>query len=177
MKWWLIIILSLSIAFLGCEKTDKPAINEDETKDNGKLESGGKNPESKTGVWLTDWNDAMKTADALNRPVLVDFTGSDWCIWCQKLEEEVFSKDEFMEYAKNNFILLKVDFPQGIKQSDELKAFNQQKLKEYKVEGFPTIVIINEKSQEIARTGYRPGGAEKYIKHLEELLNPPNPQE
>ena len=71
MKWWLLIILSLSLAFLGCEKTDQPTINEDGTKDNGKLESGGKNPESKTGVWLTDWNDAMKTADVLNRPVMI----------------------------------------------------------------------------------------------------------
>lgn len=42
MKWWLLIILSLSLAFLGCEKTDQPTINEDGTKDNGKLESGGK---------------------------------------------------------------------------------------------------------------------------------------
>jgi protein disulfide-isomerase len=171
MKWILILLLTLSVVVLGCNPIviqREPTIEEQE-----QLKSSGK----KLGVWLTDWNEAMKMAQSLARPVLVDFTGSDWCIWCQKLEEEVFSKDEFTKYAKDNFILLKVDFPREIEQSDELKAFNQQKLKEYKVEGFPTIVIINEKSQEIARTGYRPGGAEKYIKHLEELLNPPNPKE
>ena len=172
MKWWLIIILSLSIAFLGCEKTDQPTINEDGTKDNGKLESGGKNPESKTGVWLTDWNDAMKTADVLNRSVLVDFTGSDWCIWCKKLEEEVFGKGEFLEYAKKNLVLLKVDFPRDIEQSEELQKFNEQKMKEYGIQGFPTIVLVNSKGEEIARTGYRPGGAKEYVKHLQELLQP-----
>jgi len=171
MKWILILLLTLSVVVLGCNPI---VIQREPTKEEQEqLKSSGK----KLGVWLTDWNEAMKMAQSLARPVLVDFTGSDWCIWCQKLEEEVFSKDEFIKYAKGNFILLKVDFPREIEQSDELKAFNQQKLKEYKVEGFPTIVIINEKSQEIARTGYRPGGAEKYIKHLEELLNPPNPKE
>ncbi len=171
MKWILILLLTLSVVVLGCNPNRSPVERTKEEQE--RLDSS----EKKLGVWLTDWNEAMKMSQSYARPVVVDFTGSDWCIWCQKLEEEVFSKDEFMEYAKNNFILLKVDFPREIEQSDELKAFNQQKLKEYKVEGFPTIVIINEKSQEIARTGYRPGGAEKYIKHLEELLNPPNPQE
>jgi len=171
MKWILILLLTLSVVVLGCNPNESPVEKTKEEQE--QLKSSGK----KLGVWLTDWNEAMKMAQSLARPVLVDFTGSDWCIWCQKLEEEVFSKDEFIKYAKDNFILLKVDFPREIEQSDKLKAFNQQKLKEYKVEGFPTIVIINEKSQEIARTGYRPGGAEKYIKHLEELLNPPNPKE
>jgi len=171
MKWILILLLTLSVVVLGCNPI---VIRREQTKEEIEWANSSL---KKLGVWLTDWNEAMKIAQSLARPVLVDFTGSDWCIWCQKLEEEVFSKDEFIKYAKGNFILLKVDFPREIEQSDELKAFNQQKLKEYKVEGFPTIVIINEKSQEIARTGYRPGGAEKYIKHLEELLNPPNPQE
>ncbi len=171
MKWILILLLTLSVVVLGCNPSGSAVEKTKEEQE--RLDSS----EEKLGVWLTDWNEAMKMAQSYARPVVVDFTGSDWCIWCQKLEEEVFSKDEFINYAKDNLILLKVDFPRAIEQSNELKAFNQQKLKEYKVEGFPTIVIINEKSQEIARTGYRPGGAEKYIKHLEELLNPPNPQE
>jgi len=171
MKWILILLLTLSVVVLGCNPNESPGERTKEEQE--RLNSS----EKKLGVWLTDWNEAMKMAQSLARPVLVDFTGSDWCIWCQKLEEEVFSKDEFIKYAKGNFILLKVDFPREIEQSDELKAFNQQKLKEYKVEGFPTVVIINDRGEEFARTGYRPGGAEKYLKHLEELLYPTYPQE
>jgi len=171
MKWIIILLLTLSVVVLGCNPSGSAVEKTKEEQE--RLDSS----EEKLGVWLTDWNEAMKMAQSYARPVVVDFTGSDWCIWCQKLEEEVFSKDEFINYAKDNLILLKVDFPRAIEQSNELKAFNQQKLKEYKVEGFPTIVIINEKSQEIARTGYRPGGAEQYVKHLQELLNSPNPKE
>ena len=171
MKWILILLLTLSVVVLGCNPI---VIRREPTKEEIEWVNSS---QKKLGVWLTDWNEAMKMAQYLDRPVVVDFTGSDWCIWCQKLEEEVFSKDEFIKYAKDNFILLKVDFPREIEQSDELKAFNQQKLKEYKVEGFPTIVIINDRGEEYARTGYRPGGAEKYLKHLEELLYSPYPQE
>ncbi|MFH1708181.1 MAG: thioredoxin family protein [Planctomycetota bacterium] len=61
--------------------------------------------------WLTDYNAAVKAAQERNLPILADFTGSDWCGWCQKLKAEVFDKKEFTEWAAQSVILLEVDFP------------------------------------------------------------------
>ncbi|HPH93730.1 MAG TPA: thioredoxin family protein, partial [Candidatus Cloacimonas sp.] len=89
MKWILILLLTLSVVVLGCNPNRSPVERTKEEQE--RLDSS----EKKLGVWLTDWNEAMKMSQSYARPVVVDFTGSDWCIWCQKLEEEVFSKDEF----------------------------------------------------------------------------------
>ena len=75
-------------------------------------------------VWLTDLPKALKEAKAENKIVLVDFTGSDWCVWCKKLDKDTFSKPEFAEYAKKNLVLVQLDYPDKKPQSDELKAAN-----------------------------------------------------
>ena len=71
--------------------------------------------------WLTDFDAAKKEAAKRNLPILVDFSGSDWCGWCMKLDKEVFSKKAFKAYVKDNFVLLLIDFPRRSKQSDAEK--------------------------------------------------------
>ena len=61
--------------------------------------------------WLTDVPKAQAQAKSEKKLVMLDFTGSDWCGWCIKLHNEVFSKPEFSEYAKKNLVLVEVDFP------------------------------------------------------------------
>ncbi len=120
--------------------------------------------------WITDFEKAKETAKKLKRPMLVDFTGSDWCGWCIKLDKEVFSKDEFKEYAKDNLVLVELDFPNRKKQSDALKAQNKALAKKYGIRGYPTILLLDADGKELARTGYQRGGPEKYVKHLQKLL-------
>ncbi|HEY0368963.1 MAG TPA: thioredoxin family protein, partial [Chthoniobacterales bacterium] len=67
---------------------------------------------SKPG-WLTDLKEAQEQAKSGNKLLLLDFTGSDWCGWCIKLDREVFSKPEFKAYAEKNLVLLELDFPRG----------------------------------------------------------------
>ncbi len=121
-------------------------------------------------VWQTDLDDAMAMAKENGKPLLVNFTGSDWCGWCIKLRDEVFSKKEFHKYANDNLNLVFLDFPRGIKQSDELKATNRKILEQYGVRGFPTILLLDAEGSVIAQTGYQQGGAEAYVKHLQGLL-------
>lgn len=121
-------------------------------------------------LWLENYETAIKEAKERGVPILVDFTGSDWCGWCIKLDKEVFGKKEFAEYAKKKFVLLKLDFPRGIKQTDELKKQNAELAKKYKVQGFPTIILISSDGKVIAQTGYQRGGVENYIKHLDEFI-------
>ena len=120
--------------------------------------------------WTTNLEKAIETAKAENKAVLVNFTGSDWCKWCFKLSDEVFSQDEFNEYADANLILVKVDFPRNIPQSDQTKAYNQSLAQKFGVQGFPTIIIINSQGKPVAKTGYREGGAVNYINHIKSFL-------
>ncbi|MGB5896232.1 MAG: thioredoxin family protein, partial [Ignavibacteriaceae bacterium] len=99
-----------------------------------------------------------------------NFTGSDWCKWCFKLSDEVFSKDAFKEYADENLILVKLDFPRSISQSSETKAYNQSLAQKYGVQGFPTIIIFNSQGKPVAKTGYRTGGAANYVSHIKSFL-------
>ncbi len=122
------------------------------------------------GSWITDYQLALQYAAELKRPVLINFTGSDWCGWCKKLSKEVFTQDAFVNYAKDNLVLLKIDFPQSIPQTQAEKDANSALAKKYAVQGYPTIVLVDEKGTELQRTGYQYGGAEKYVTHLQELL-------
>ncbi len=120
--------------------------------------------------WLTDYAQATKEAGEKSLPILVDFSGSDWCSWCIKLDEEVFAKKEFKEFAEKNLVLLMLDFPSNKKQSEELKKQNAQLMVKYKVQGFPTVLLLDKNGKELSRLGYMQGGAEAYVKHLKKIL-------
>ncbi len=120
--------------------------------------------------WETDLVQAVKTAKASGKYVLVDFTGSDWCPWCMKLEEEVFSQPEFKKYAAKNLICVLVDFPQDKYQSDEQKAWNKLLAKKYGVTGYPTIIMFSPNGGFVLKSGYQYGGAENYVNYLKEAI-------
>lgn len=120
--------------------------------------------------WKTNLEQAVAQAKKENKAVLVNFTGSDWCIWCKRLNSEVFSQKEFEEYASKKLILVKLDFPKDIQQTDATKLYNNTLAQKYGIEGFPTILILNSKGDLVAKTGYQPGGAANYVKHIESFL-------
>lgn len=120
--------------------------------------------------WLTDFEAAKELAASEGKPMLLDFTGSDWCIWCIRLKDEVFNRQAFTDYAEADLVLVELDFPKKKEQSDELKAQNAALAKEYGVRGFPTIILLSPEGDLIGKTGYRKGGAEAYVDHLKELL-------
>jgi len=122
--------------------------------------------------WLTDYEAAKKQAKEENKPILINFTGTDWCGWCIKIEKEIFSKDEFKAYAKENLILMEVDFPEKKKQAEEVKEQNKKLDKEFKIEGYPTIFLIDAEGKKLSEDiGYREGGPQAYVDHLKELLS------
>ncbi len=107
-------------------------------------------------AWLTDLAAAKKQAAEEKKPILMFFTGSDWCGWCRKLHEDVLDKDEFQKFAKDSVILLELDFPNSIPQSDALKKQNKALGEKFKVNGYPTMVLVaSDGEKEISRTvGY-----------------------
>lgn len=122
------------------------------------------------GVWSENFQEVSALAKETKRPILIYFTGSDWCGWCRKLHAEVLDRPDFKNWAKENVVLFKADFPRGIQQSSDLKKQNRELARRYKVSGFPTLVLADADGKVIADTGYQPGGAAAYVKHLESLL-------
>ena len=119
--------------------------------------------------WLTDYKQAQQEAKASGKLLLVDFTGSDWCGWCIRLDREVFSKPEFEEYAKKNLILLEVDFPRTKDIPVAQRQQNEQLAREYQIEGFPTLVVLNGEGKTVGMLGYTPGGPSAFIAALGKL--------
>lgn len=114
--------------------------------------------------WQTDYKAALAEASKSDKLVLLDFTGSDWCGWCIKLDKETFSKPEFKEFAAKNLVLVEVDFPNNKPQSDALKKQNEELQTKFGVDGFPTLVLVDGTGKEVARNvGYLPGGPEGFI--------------
>ncbi len=124
------------------------------------------------GVWTDNHDQAMKDARELSRFVLLDFTGSDWCGWCKKLDADVFSQNAFQAYAQQNLICVTIDFPRQRSLPFATKRQNEQLMKRFGVRGFPTIILLDPNGKKVANTGYRPGSAESYVLHLRSLIAP-----
>ena len=119
--------------------------------------------------WLSDFKKAREEAKASHKQLLLNFTGSDWCIWCIKLQAEVFAQPEFQEYAKEHLILMTVDFPRRQPLAEEVQKQNEELAQKYGIGGFPTIVVLNERGEQIALLGYMPGGASAFVSELKKL--------
>jgi len=122
------------------------------------------------GIWLTDFDQAKKMAAEKNLPILADFAGSDWCGWCIRLDTEVFSKDEFKKYAKDNVILFLADFPRHKELPEKEAKQNETLAEHYGIEGLPTVLLLDSTGKVLAQTGYQAGGAEAYVDHIKGLL-------
>ncbi len=164
MKKWLIMLAGVSLFISGCRveevEEETPPRAEEESQE--QVEHDG---------WNTDFEKAKAKAAAEGKYMLIDFSGSDWCGWCIKLDNEVFSKKAFREYAEENLVLVLADFPRDdSKQSAELKKQNQGLADKFSVRGFPTVYILNPDGDAVAKTGYQAGGPEAYVEHVKQLI-------
>lgn len=118
--------------------------------------------------WSTDLDKAIADAKAGKKSVLVEFTGSDWCPPCIAMRKNVFSKKEFVQAASKNFILVELDFPKGDK---ALTEKNKPLAEKYKIEGFPTVILVNSEGKEFDRFfASEYPKTEDFLKHLDESL-------
>jgi protein disulfide-isomerase len=120
--------------------------------------------------WYSNYNQAVQSAQKARLPILLFFTGSDWCGWCKKLQQEVFSSPDFAQAAGNSFIFVEVDFPKNKQLPPEEVQQNAQLKQKYGVSGFPTVVILDSNQNFVAQSGYRPGGGRAYADYLRQLL-------
>lgn len=120
--------------------------------------------------WITSFEEAKAKAQTEKKDILVNFTGSEWCSWCIRLSQEVFSQPDFADYAKKHYILVEADFPMNQRgQPEAIDPQHQELADTYEFQGFPTIMLFDQQGRPFAQTGYQPGGPDAYNAHLEEF--------
>jgi len=121
-------------------------------------------------LWTTNYEQAQKDAAKAGKSLLMDFSGSDWCGWCIRLDREVFSDDVFKKTVTKDFVLVLLDLPNDkSKIPAEVQAQNERLKGKYAIRGYPTVILADAKGRPYAQTGYQAGGPETYLAHLAEL--------
>jgi thioredoxin-related protein len=120
--------------------------------------------------WLTDYNAALQQAKSAKRNVLLDFTGSDWCEACIKMEKEVLNTPEFKDYASKHLILMQADFPIRKPLPQKLADQNSKLQDEYGVDGMPAYILVDKNGNVLGRqVGYLEGGPSAFIAKIESM--------
>jgi protein disulfide-isomerase len=128
--------------------------------------------------WMTNFSEAAELSKKTNKPILANFTGSDWCHYCKILDKQVFSTNEFKSWAKENVILLELDFPKRKKISPELKKQNYALQNAFGVRGYPTVWLFESGKGDdpkkdivpLGKSGYLKGGPSKWIKSIDRFM-------
>ncbi|MCX7047862.1 MAG: thioredoxin family protein [Candidatus Sumerlaeota bacterium] len=129
-------------------------------------------PATPTGAtqWLHNFDEAKRQAKQTGRPIIANFTGSDWCPYCIKLDKEVLSQQAFKSYAKESLILFIADFPRMKRLPPAEAKANADLQKKYGVKGFPTVLLLDADGNKLGQTGYNEMTADKYVQNLKAIL-------
>ncbi len=120
--------------------------------------------------WLVDLDEAYELSKKTGKPIMANFTGSDWCGWCKRLSAAVFNKPEFKSWADDNVILLELDFPRRKQLPQEIREQNASLQQAFKVRGYPTVWVFNmEKDNESGQYSIQALGKTGYTKTVEEF--------
>ena len=133
--------------------------------------SGGSSLET-APVWLNDFATAKQVASIEDKDILLVFSGSDWCAPCIKLEAEIWDSKEFQNYAQDNLVLLRADFPRKKKNALPIyqKSKNGMLAEKYNPQGyFPLVLRLNKEGKVLGKTGYKSLSPTEYVKVLEDL--------
>ena len=128
--------------------------------------------------WETNVNKAIEISKKTKKPMLLFFTGSDWCGWCIRLQKEVLKTPEFASWAKQNVVLVELDYPRSKPQTNEIKQQNSQLQQIFAIQGYPTVhfATVTETKGKInfnslGNTGYVSGGPSAWLGVANGILN------
>lgn len=130
--------------------------------------------------WITSLDEAYDLSKKTGKPIMANFTGSDWCGWCKKLTADVFSKPEFKTWAEKKVVLLELDFPRMKQLPEDLKQQNAGLQQVFGVGGYPTVWLFNITKDEvknqysieaIGKTGYM-ADPKAFTANCDNMLNP-----
>jgi len=121
-------------------------------------------------AWLIDNDEAQEAARIENRPIFILFTGSDWCVWCERMENEILSTPQFADFASKNLILLVVDFPRSIELPEARMKKSRKLQNKYGISVYPTVVLTDSEGAVLGRLSYKNGGPKPFLGELSKLI-------
>ncbi|GAB4243535.1 MAG: hypothetical protein OHK005_08010 [Candidatus Methylacidiphilales bacterium] len=121
--------------------------------------------------WFSSLPEAEAAAKRQKKPMLLLFTGSDWCSWCKRLQKEVLASPMFRQFARERLILMEIDFPRLKPMPLEQHHANLMLAERFGVLGFPTLILLNEQGNKLEEFGFPKGGAESLVSRIEAALN------
>jgi len=117
--------------------------------------------------WTEDYASALAKAKKEHKLLLLNFTGSDWCPWCKRIDKEVFDTKKFEDFASEKLVLVTLDYPRQRELSKEIVGQNAALQKKFGVEGFPTIIVLNANEKVVFKQeGYKEGGPEVFLEQF-----------
>jgi thiol-disulfide isomerase/thioredoxin len=119
--------------------------------------------------WTTDYPHALAQAKEQHRQVFLFFTGSDWCVWCKRLQNEILTTPEFIRFAREKFILVELDFPRKKVLPKAVRAQNDKLAEKYGLEVYPTVIVLDSSGTKVGQVGYQPGGPGPFVEKLSKL--------
>ena len=121
--------------------------------------------------WFDDYEAATEKAQKENKPMLILFTGSDWCGFCIKLRKNALDKGDFRGFAKKNLVLVFVDSPRKTKLSAELVEQNRSLKTKFGARGgVPETLIVSPDEKVIGRIGGCPKNPADYLKKVKRIV-------
>jgi thioredoxin-related protein len=133
-------------------------------------------PGAAKDAWPSDFKAALAQAHAEHKPVLLHFTGSDWCPACQELDRAVISTTAFRDYAAKNLVFVEVDMPHEKFQPAAVVKQNNDLCQEFEIQGFPTVILLNSTGKNLGElVGYSGESPKAYIAELEKFMKADGP--
>lgn len=122
--------------------------------------------------WIVSLDEAYEISQKTGKPIMANFTGSDWCGWCKRLDAAVFSKPEFKKWADNNIVLLELDFPRRKTIPDHIRQQNHELQNAFQVRGYPTVQVFNlTKNLQTDQFNIEALGKTGYVASVDEFIN------
>lgn len=151
----LFVIVGLCVVQVGCTKSIRD-LNPFKSlaADQNFTDVGNAGSPEQLLIWHNSYESALKEARATGRPILANFTGSDWCHWCTKLKEDVLAQPEFQTWARTNAVLLELDYPKKTPQLPNIKRQNEELAQKYEISSYPTVLILDPTGNRIGKLGY-----------------------
>ena len=129
------------------------------------------NYKAKNEGWHTQIEVAYAESQETGKPIMANFTGSDWCGWCKRLDKSVFIHKEFKDWAAKNVVLLELDFPRRKQVPSEIQRQNADLQRAFQVRGFPTVWLFDLTKDDAGQFNVNALGKTGYTKTVAEFTD------
>lgn len=120
--------------------------------------------------WQHSWTDALQTAQREHKNIVLNFSGSDWCIPCIRMHKNFFDSEAFVNFSDEHLVLYNADFPREKKHqlSKELTKQNEELAERFDKEGHFPLTLLLDSNGNVLKTwnGLYKGSVDEFIAEL-----------